>query len=615
LAYIDDNFIDQVRFGNDIIDVISEYLQLERSGSDYKGLCPFHDENTPSFMVSPDKQLYHCFGCGAGGNIFNFIMEIENVEFIEAVEILAERIGLSLPEKDNYNDKKRSKKGEIYEIHDWAVKFFNYLLTETKQGEEAYNYLKNRGFDEEIIKKFQLGYAPDSWDALFNFLKKKGYSVKRIHQSGLIIPRKKGNGYYDRFRNRLIFTICNPRGQTIGFGGRVLDDSQPKYLNSPETIVFNKRNNLYGLHLAKKAIRRSGSAVIVEGYTDMITGYQFGIKNLVASLGTSLTKAQAQLLKRYAERVYIAYDGDTAGESATLRGLDILKEVGVEVYVVNLPQDSDPDEVIRERGKENFDSLLEEAVSLIEFKMNCLLEDKRSGKVEDKVKAVERIIPILAQIENQVEREEYIKQAANKVETNPGAIKARLKNYIYQNNKVKSRKQDRNYKDWNNKDKFEVESDDKINDIEDIYLKSAKDLLRLMLDNRQVLNLVKEELESEDFIIDKYRFIAELIYNSEADNFDWAKLIEEVEDQKIKELITELALVTDEIDNSSDYQEDIAKGYIKKIKEYQLKMKKKELEEEIQKYETNNDFSKVNDLLREYQELCKEEVLIRKEGD
>jgi DNA primase len=604
LTYLDDDFIDRVRDGNDIIDVISAYLRLEQAGRNHKGLCPFHEENTPSFIVTPDNQLYHCFGCGAGGNIFNFIMEIENIEFVEAVEILAERIGLSLPQKSKFEKKKVTEKSEIYEIHEWVAKFFNYLLTETEQGAKAYAYLQERGFERRIIDKFKLGYAPDSWQSLFNFLKKKGYSAERIHQSGLIIPRKKGNGYYDRFRNRLIFTIFNARGKAIGFGGRVLDDSQPKYLNSPDTPIFDKGNNLYGLHLAKKEIRRSDSAIIVEGYTDMITAYQSGIKNIVASLGTSLTREQAKLLKRYAERVFIAYDGDAAGENATMRGLDILKNMGVEVYVIQIPPETDPDEVIKERGKKYFNSLLEEAISLIEFKIECSLKRKEISQVEDKVKVVDEIIPILVDIENEIEQAEYIKKVAKKIDTDIKAIKSRLKNYLYQKNEVK----DRNYKDRNNKAKVDADVDD----VPDIYLKSAKKLLALMLNDRQVLNLAKDELEVADFIIDEYKKIAEIIFDSNTLKLE--KIYDQINDQRVKEFITELAVIDEEGD-PTEYKEEVVRGYLKKMKEYQLKMKKERLEMKIQKHETEGNFDKVNQLLRKYQGLINNNSIVGREGD
>ncbi|SJZ71688.1 DNA primase [Selenihalanaerobacter shriftii] len=608
MAYINDDFIDEVRTGNNIIDVISDYLKLDQAGNNYKGLCPFHNEKTPSFMVSPEKQLYHCFGCGAGGNVFNFIMEIENLEFVEAVKILAERIGLSLPKQGGVKERQTTEKSEIYEIHDWATKYFNYLLTEVDQGSEAYNYLRQREIKRKTIDKFKLGYAPDSWESLFKFLKKKGYSAQRIHQAGLIIPRKKGKGYYDRFRNRVIFTIFNSRGRVIGFGGRVLDDSHPKYLNSPETMIFNKKRNLYGFNLAKKEIRNSESAIIVEGYTDVITGYQAGIHNMVASLGTSLTKEQAKLLSRYAERAYIAYDGDAAGEQATLRGLNILKKEGIEVYVVDLPSGADPDEVIRERGQEYFNSLLKEAMSLIEFKIEQILLDDGSIRVEDKVKKVDQIIPILAEIDNEIEQTEYVKKVANKIDTEIKAIKARLKKYLYQKDK------DRNYKNWDNKDKSNysaAENDEESN----IYIESARKLLELMLTDIQILNLVKEELDAEDFITPKYQSVADLIFGLE--NLNVGKLLDQVNNMEIKELLTKLSVSINYEEGFGEYQiKEDARGYIKKIKEYQLKMKKEKLEKEIQEYEASGDFAKLRPLLREYQNLfANNSDIIGKEGN
>ncbi|MBM7623196.1 DNA primase [Sporohalobacter salinus] len=592
MSYLKDEFIDKVRDSNDIIDVISEYTKLEKAGKNYKALCPFHDEKTPSFMVNSQKQLYHCFGCGVGGNVFNFIMEIENVEFIEAVEILAQRIGLSMPKNKESTNRQSTTKSEIYEIHNWAVKFFNYLLTETKQGSKAYEYLRQRGFKDEIIDKFQLGYAPDGWRALFDFLRKKGYSAKRIQQSGLIIPQKKGKGYYDRFRNRVIFTINNLRGQTIGFGGRVLDGSHPKYLNSPQTPVFNKKNILYGLDQAKREIRRSESAVIVEGYTDVITGYQFGVKNIVASLGTSLTENQARLLRRYADRIYIAYDGDAAGESATLRGLDILSNAGLEVYVVDLPADQDPDEVIRNQGKNKFDLLLDDAIPLIEFKLESLLTDRDLARIEEKVEAADEVMSVLAGIENEIKQAEYIKKTASKLEIDTGVIKSRLKKF-----QQDTTKQDRNYGDRNNKPKSKLNSDTE----SDTHFKFEKKLLRLMLKDTQILNLVKTELNADDFITDEYQSVVELIFD--IDNLACEELINKVEDSEIRQMITEVSLAEKEEEEAFEYQLEEVEGYIKKIKEYQLNMKKEKLDAEIEKHEANQDFSKVSQLLRKRQEV------------
>ena len=408
-----EDFIEKVRFSNDIIDVVSEYTNLKKSGQSYKGLCPFHDEKTPSFNVSPDQQLYYCFGCGVGGNIFNFIMEVEGLNFSEAVEFLAERANIELPQQSNSQarQRKRSQRNKLLKIHKLATQFYNYLLLESELGRQAYNYLVERGFDEETIEKFQLGFAPDRWQGLYNFLSDKGYEDEILLKSGLILPRKNNDGYYDRFRNRVMFTIFDHRHQAIGFGGRVLSsDEEPKYLNSPSTPLFDKSENLYGLNWAKKEMRQTDEVIITEGYTDVITASDFGIENVVASLGTSLTTQQAKILKRYVERVYIAYDADAAGAQAALRGLEILKKEGLEVKVINLGNDKDPDEYIKEEGKEKFLQLKNNATSLIQFKINQVLKNKDLANVDERVNVVQKILPILYAIDDSVEREEYLKQ-------------------------------------------------------------------------------------------------------------------------------------------------------------------------------------------------------------
>ncbi|MCK8824484.1 DNA primase [Fuchsiella alkaliacetigena] len=617
MAYIDEDFIDQVRETNDIIDVVSEYLRLEKAGKNYKGLCPFHEEKTPSFTVTPTEQLYYCFGCGEGGNVFNFIMEIEGVEFPEAIRILAQRVGLDLPAgAGGLSEEERTKKSKLYEVHTLAAKLFNYLLLDTNLGEEAYNYLQNRGYQREILVQFKVGYAPDSWDNLLNFFKKRGYSPALLAEAGLIISRKQQNGYYDRFRNRLIFSIFSQRDQVIGFGGRVLDDSQPKYLNSPESLIFDKSEELYGLNFAKEEIKDSGEAIVVEGYTDVLTAHQAGLKKVVASLGTSLTKRQAKLLNRYAERVYIAYDGDVAGEKATLRGLNILKKVGLEVYIVDLPPAKDPDEVIGEQGKDYFESLLAEALTLTQFRIERLLAQRNSFKIEEKVGIVDELIPILADIENETELRLYISEVAKRVNVDIDTLWDRLRSYKHQNG---GPERDINYRVGNNRDTSNTPTENGTNgiDAKNIYLKSAKYLLALMIKDQRTLQLVRELLTPADFIKEEYQLVAQLIFEFEEEEFKFDKALDQLDNPEAKRLLTQLSMSEVWMPDDLDYQQEIT-GYIKKIKEYQLQMEKERLETEIRNCEVNGEFGKASQLLSKYQQLKELENNIRKyeiEGD
>ena len=587
-----EDFIEKVRFSNDIIDVVSEYTNLKKSGKSYKGLCPFHDEQTPSFNVSPDQQLYYCFGCGVGGNIFNFIMEVEGLTFTEAVEFLAERANIELPEQNNSQVRKRkvSQRKKLLKIHKLATQFYNYLLLESDLGEQAYNYLLERGFDEEIIEKFQLGFAPNRWQGLYNFLSDKGYSDQILVKSGLILPRKNSEGYYDRFRNRVMFTIFDHRHQAIGFGGRVLSsDDHPKYLNSPETQLFDKSANLYGLNWAKKSMRQSNEVIITEGYTDVITASQAGVENVVASLGTSLTSQQAKVLKRYVEQVYIAYDADVAGAKATVRGLDILKNEGLNVKVITLGHDQDPDEYIKEQGAKKFLAQKENATSLIQFKINQELDAKDLSNVDERVNVVQDILPILNAIDDEVERDEYLKQVSEKLQIRLEVLRSELNKF------EKSQHQDRKDRQRNNNNDFKKSMD--LNDPKkDGYQNAVEGLFKLLLNNARLVKTAHNELSKSDFVEDHYQQLFSAVcdlYQSEGE-VKTKQLFEQLQDETAEKLLTKLAVQGDEFDSSVN-RDKILTDYIKKIKGYQSGMKKED------------DYQELNHLLEQYQNLLRKE--------
>jgi DNA primase len=416
LTRYSDEFIDELKENVDIVDLVSDYLELKKTGNRYKGLCPFHSEKTPSFFVNPDNNFYHCFGCGAGGDSINFVMEIENLTFIESIKMLAERSGMELPDMSNQQRQVYKEREELFSLNKLAARFYNYLLTDTNMGKEALEYLNDRGFDENDIKKFNLGYAADEWQLLLNFLKKKDFSIHLIEKAGLI-SEGNNNSHYDKFRNRVMFPIFNNRGEVIAFGGRILngeDGYGPKYLNSPETPLFSKKKNLYGLHLAKDHIRKENSCIIMEGYTDVIQAHKKGFKNSIASLGTAFTEEQAKLIRRYAENAYIAYDADTAGNKATLRGLDILNDTGINVKVIELEEGSDPDQLLKNEGSEAFNELIEKAVSLIDFKINMIVKDKNLSEPGIRKKVLRSMVELLSEVEDNLEREIYIERAAEK---------------------------------------------------------------------------------------------------------------------------------------------------------------------------------------------------------
>ena len=417
MGTLSNEFKEEVKDRVDIVDVISDYVKLKKSGKNYKGLCPFHQEKTPSFTVNPANQFYHCFGCGAGGDVFSFLMEIEHITFFESLKMTAERVGMELPNQSNHQKKVANFRDKIFEINMISAKFYNYLLLKHDIGEKALAYLKNRNYSEDDIKKYSLGFAPDKWTALYKFLKNKGYTKDEMVKAGLLV-KKNEQKFYDRFRNRIIFPIFNSRSEVLAFGGRIIDDSinQPKYLNSPDTMVYDKSDNLYGLNWAKKYMRKSNNAIIMEGYTDVLTAHMNGIKNAVASLGTSLTEKQAKMLKRYVSKVYIAYDSDTAGAKATLRGLEILKEEGLNVKVIKLPEDTDPDDFIKLRGEKKFLNLKDDSLSLIEFKVDNIISSKNLRNADDRINTTHKIVEVLAQIKDPIEREVYTKEIAKNID-------------------------------------------------------------------------------------------------------------------------------------------------------------------------------------------------------
>ena len=362
---IPEHIIEKVKEENDIVDVISDVVRLKRTGKNYSGLCPFHHEKTPSFSVSQDKQIFKCFGCGETGNVISFVMKNKSMTFPEAVGYLADRANITLEFEDKKLSVIQKKKENIYKINRIMGRYYYSNLLKNKI---AMEYFLRRGINENILRKFGLGYSLEGWQNSVNYLKKLGISENLMLETGFVVKSEKGR-IYDRFRNRVMFPVFDHNGKVIGFGGRVLDDSKPKYLNSPETILFQKGTNLYGLNFAVKAGLPNKEIIIVEGYMDCISLHQCGITNSVASLGTALTEKQSRLLKRYVDKVIIAYDADVAGQMATLRGLDILREAGLEVAVLNIPMGKDPDEFIRANGKDAFLTLIKNSESLMDYKL------------------------------------------------------------------------------------------------------------------------------------------------------------------------------------------------------------------------------------------------------
>ncbi len=423
-----EELIEEIRSSNDIVDVISQYVILKRSGRNFFGLCPFHKEKSPSFSVSPDKQIFHCFGCGVGGNVIHFVSKIENLDFRETLELLANRANITLPTLDNsYQDNKKAiLKSKVYEINEIAAKFYHENLYKPTS-KPAQEYIKKRKLDNRTLKSFLIGYS-GNFDELYNLLKQKGFTEEQILASSLV--NKADNGkFIDRFRKRLMIPIQDTSGKFIAFGGRVLDDSKPKYINSPENIVYSKGRNLFGLNIAKKGDTKK--LIIVEGYMDAISLYQRGITNVVASLGTALTEQQGRLLRKNSEQVIIGYDADGAGQAATLRGLEILQNMGCDIRVLQIYGAKDPDEFVIKYGPERFQKCVDSAISLVEFKVKILKQNLNIENVNDKIKFLNEIARILSKVDNSMEKEIYIDKISKEYGISKEAIYGEVNKLVY----------------------------------------------------------------------------------------------------------------------------------------------------------------------------------------
>ena len=428
-------FIDELTARNPIEDVVGQYVTLKRSGSNLFGLCPFHGEKTASFSVSPDKGIYYCFGCHKGGGVINFQMEIEGLSYPDAVRALAKRAGMEVPDDEQYQSRYRQQE-RLWALSKEAARFFNAQLY-SPLGREGLEYAKKRGMPQSTLTKFGIGFAPDSWDALTKAMLAKGYTEEELKESGLVSVSQKNGRIYDRFRNRLMFPIIDVRGNVIGFGGRVMDDSTPKYLNSPESIIFNKRKNLFALNLARKS--KLGYLILVEGYMDAVALHQYGFDCAVASLGTSLTDEHATLLSRYTERVVLIYDGDQAGQNATQRAIPMLEKAGLQVKVLKMRDAKDPDEYLKKFGADRFKLLLEESSNRVEYQLNAILKKYDLGLDEERVRFIAEAAEFLAGLSSAVQREIYGNRAAEAASISYDAIKIEI-NKAYKRRQAREKK-------------------------------------------------------------------------------------------------------------------------------------------------------------------------------
>ena len=431
MARYSEEILNEVRQSNDIVDVISQYVHLKRSGRNFFGLCPFHNEKSPSFSVSPDKQIFHCFGCGVGGNVITFVSQIEGLNFVETVQMLAERANIQLPTLQNNGDTQREiLKDKVYKVNEFTAEYYHQNLYKP-QAKMAQEYVKKRQLTNETLKSFRIGFS-GKFDELYKELKKQGFQEQEILESGLVNKNERGQ-YIDRYRNRLMFPICDARGRVIAFGGRVLDDSKPKYINSPENVVYSKGRHLFGLNVAKKGDTKK--LLIVEGYMDVISLHQRGITNVVAPLGTALTEQQGWLLRKNSEQIILSFDSDDAGIKAKLRAIDILQNMGCDLRVIQLEGAKDPDEYILKYGNIRFQNAVDKAFSVVEFKVKILKKELNLDNTNDKIKFLNEIAKLISKVDNTMEREVYIEKIAKEYDISKEAIYAEVNKLTYKNDK------------------------------------------------------------------------------------------------------------------------------------------------------------------------------------
>lgn len=516
--YYPDELIEEVRTKNDIVDVVSGYVRIQKKGSSYFGLCPFHNEKSPSFSVSPEKQMYYCFGCGAGGNIFTFLMSYENYTFQEAVAELAKRAGVELPEAESSEEtrKREGMRAKLLEINKEAAKYYYYLLR-TPKGETGYKYLSGRSLSEETMKKFGLGFANVSSNELTGYLRSKGYEDKLIMEAGLAAFDEK-RGLHDKFWNRVMFPIQDINHRVIGFGGRVMGDGKPKYLNSPETMIFDKSRNLYGLNFARTS--RKNNIILCEGYMDVIAMHQAGFTQAVASLGTAFTVGQANLLRRYTQEVLLAYDSDGAGVSAALRAIGILRETGLRGRVISMEPYKDPDEFIKAKGAEAFMERIDKAQNSFLFELKILERDYDLSDPDSKTRFYREIARKLCSFEEEVERNNYTEAVAEKYHIGVENLRKLTASYAAQTGFIKPVERPKPTVSRKNESQENIK-------------KSQKLLLTWLAEEPELYQKIKKYITQDDFTEELYRKVAGRFFDDlEGGNYSPASIISMFQDEE-----------------------------------------------------------------------------------
>lgn len=578
MARYSEEILNEIRQSNDIVDVISQYVHLKRSGRNYFGLCPFHNEKSPSFSVSPDKQIFHCFGCGVGGNVITFVSQIEGLNFVETVQMLAERANIQLPTLQNNGDtQKEILKDKVYKINEFTAEYYhqNLYKPQAKMGQE---YVKKRQLTNETLKSFRIGFS-GKFNELYQELKKQGFQEQEILESGLVNKNERGQ-YIDRYRNRLMFPICDARGRVIAFGGRVLDDSKPKYINSPENVVYSKGRHLFGLNVAKKGDTKK--LLIVEGYMDVISLHQRGITNVVAPLGTALTEQQGWLLRKNSEQIILSFDSDDAGIKAKLRAIDILQNMGCDLRVIQLEGAKDPDEYILKYGNLRFQNAIDKAFSVVEFKAKVLKKELNLENTNDKIKFLNEIAKLISKVDNTMEREVYIEKIAKEYDISKEAIYAEVNKLTYKN--TKSEKVLEKAKPVITHQKVETKEISKT-----IKRRENTIISILLTGNLSVFEIIKQNINIEDFQDEINKKIVQKLYEEfEKGNSNINGIIDNLE-QEEQNQITSIMAEDYGIEDLEKAIDDIIQAY----KRDKLNNKKLEILELLEQTSDNEEKRKL----------------------
>ena len=579
---IPQNFIDEVQSRTDIVELIAGYIPLKRTGRNFKALCPFHGEKTPSFVISPQKQIFHCFGCGEGGGVFQFLMFMEKITFPEAIEVLAQKVNLEIPYQRGKSVKDKSF---LYEAMGRAVDFYHQKLKTDKDLGPIRQYLAKRFISVETIDTFKLGYAPGS-NALMDYMRKAGYTLEALERTALVSAGK--FGFRDAFRSRITFPIFDSRSRVVAFGARSIskDPNSPKYINSLEGVLYSKRNHLYGLHLAKDQIIKAEYAIVVEGYLDMIVPYSAGVGNIVASLGTALTDEQIRLLKRYTNRVVLMYDSDPAGQMATMRSIGLLLESGLRAEVVRMPKGYDPDSLITEKGKKYFSRLLSERCDFFDYKLAVLKESHDASSIEGKTKIAKDILATISKLNSEIEKYEYIKKLASSLDVGEEIMIAEFRTNF---SKVSGSQGEGNFSR-----SLSSGGSRKVTSV------TEKVVLKFMFTGGQALSIIKKNLKEDCFDSYLARKTASFFFNSFLQGQDYSiqKLLGTIKDKEISGLISKILM-----DDDIPLDKDIFKESLLKLRKKGTMQMKKNLQKSIKEAESKGDKVRLRELIEEYSKL------------